>query len=195
MPQTHFLLLGMLPRADDLFDLGTNNAPTNASAQFPHSKFYSPILTVNSLMQLMVAERAGNFLRASPVHFVVCPSTWRVLLLLANAFAAPLLDCFKHFLTKNMMGAELEIDQTLLPDMVHLSGKGYLVWQQCVQDVLAYISREAGREKMDEPTEKQRDRPFKLYHTGQEQKRAEEEKTAYHTLKKRGKKSKSKKRG
>mmetsp|Transcript_1474 Transcript_1474/g.2110 ORF Transcript_1474/g.2110 Transcript_1474/m.2110 type:complete len:390 (-) Transcript_1474:97-1266(-) len=140
MLYTHFLIVGILPRADDIyqqkvagggasggmFNFGVSK-PTDPnelfSISFDESQYFHKIVQSNEWLKAIADEVPSNFMRKPPVFFLDC----------SREFMVPQLD--SH-------GAH-EIPLKLMPDGLHLSLAGQEKLHMCMYDTLTHLAERA----------------------------------------------------
>ena len=121
-PLVHVLLLGILPRSDNLKRLG----------QTPHTTL-SHIQTINQRLEEEVAGRRGDgtILGGSSESSAVPPSEKE------NAAKDDMvwfLDCGRSFISSD---GSLKVD--LMPDLLHPNAAGAEVWVQCMKPTIEHM--------------------------------------------------------
>lgn len=148
MMDTQFLLVGVLPRADDVYKARTKAAQNpgmfsfskpkavQGSLPFTSSKFYSAINQVNRWMEAIADEIGSRWLVKRPVYFLDC----------SHQFLVPHSGTTWH---AGQGAAATEIPLALMPDMVHLSTQGHERLATCIRDTVRQLSFIAKAAKAD----------------------------------------------
>eukprot|EP00854_Cymbomonas_tetramitiformis_P017502 gene17502-20839_t len=148
MMDTQFLLVGVLPRADDVYKEKTKAAQNpgmfsfskpkavQGSLSFTSSKFYNAITKTNQWMKAVADEIGSHWLVKRPVYFLDC----------SHQFLVPHSGTTWH---AEQGAAATEIPLALMPDMVHLSTQGHERLATCLRDTVRQLSFIAKTAKAD----------------------------------------------